>query len=201
MKRLIAILSMLVLTMIFSSQLFAQSEEKKADNQERGRRGRPVLNRDNLRIPQENGDNTMLPPRVERPERSGERLRGGNSLDEQQDKEGIDPKKRGKRQLNGGNHFERKWESLNLTEAQQTRLNTLKEDFQKAMRSRKDQLQKINSDSREAFKKEDFRQMRRLSDQKGKITAEMSKLRIDYLENISKTLTPEQKEKFKESRK
>ncbi|MCK9329062.1 MAG: Spy/CpxP family protein refolding chaperone [Candidatus Cloacimonetes bacterium] len=88
---------------------------------------------------------------------------------------------------------------LDLNSQQQSKIDELSTAHKKAMIDKDAQIKKLYLDKETALDNEDFKQAKSISDQIYKHKAEISNARIDYLENIYKELSPEQKAELKEN--
>ena len=110
-----------------------------------------------------------------------------------------DRSERPERSSRGPSSKER-WESLNLTEAQKTAIETINTEFRTSMSVLRTRLEAKNAERRVATENSNFDEMRLITGQLNDIRNEMSQMRITHVENIFNQLTAEQREKLKESR-
>ena len=90
---------------------------------------------------------------------------------------------------------------IDLTDQQKKKIDNLMTAHKKEMIDKEAQVKKLHIDQKSAMDNENFKQAKSISDQIYKIKADISKLRIDHLENIYKELTQEQKEALRNSTK
>lgn len=98
------------------------------------------------------------------------------------------------------NHLMMACKNLELTSAQEKKLEEINIKHRKTIIDQKAEVEKLNIDKKSAMQNENFTQAKRLTEQIGKIKTDMEKIKIEHIENIMKELTTEQKEQLKEMR-
>jgi Spy/CpxP family protein refolding chaperone len=86
---------------------------------------------------------------------------------------------------------------LNLTGAQEKKIETLMTSYQKAVIDKQAQLSKLTIDKKNALRAENYTQVKRIIDNMSKVSADIEKLKVDLMSNVSKELTAEQREQIR----
>ena len=87
-------------------------------------------------------------------------------------------------------------ERLNLTPQQNTKIQTLRQNFERAVADQNAEIEKLKIDKETALRNQNIRQAKSVVDKISKAEATIEKLRIDLRANISRELTPEQREQY-----
>jgi len=85
---------------------------------------------------------------------------------------------------------------MNLSDAQQKKLEPLRTEHLKTMNNLQAEIENLRIDMQQALKKEDFANLKKLAKTLNDKELSMEYARIDHLQQVYKELTPEQKEKM-----
>lgn len=86
---------------------------------------------------------------------------------------------------------------MNLSEAQQKKLEPLRTEHLKAMNNLQAEIENLRIDMQQALKKEDFANLKKLAKTLNDKQLTLEYARIDHLQQVYKELTPEQKENMR----